>query len=182
MGLRSRAVRGRHSQNRVMTQKTILIRSEPTFIVPMTRDEIDVLILCATSHYDRQCQLMAQPFRGPGTRNGTLVVWKQSVESSLSFAPGETPTVPATFRDLDRCLKLLERPPMDTLNEPQRAAIRTLRGAFTQALQDANVLIQSWAGKSVYQDAADVEPTTAPTFSGGPTSALTTPRRGLGAR
>lgn len=163
-----------------MSQKTILIRSEPTFIVPMTRDEIDVLILCATRHYDRQCQLMAQPFRGPGTRNGVLVVWKQSIDASLSFAPDETPTVPASFRDLDRCLKLLEHPPEDTLNEPQRAAIQTLRGAFTQAMQDANVLIQNWTGKSVYQDAANVE--SAPTFSGGRTSALTSPRRGLGVR
>lgn len=160
--------------------KTIQIRSTPTFIVPMTAAEVAVLKLCADHHYDRTCQLMNQPFKGPGTRNGLLVIWQQNVESSLMFDPNDTPTVSASFKDLDLCLKVMERPPLEKLNDEQKSLLRALSGAFHRALQDANQMALQWTGQSVYESPS-VAPTPSTAFSA-PTDALTTPRRSPGMR
>lgn len=85
----------------------IEVTFQPVFHLPLTHD--DTLLLCdlAAKHYDLACQQA-------GAIGGFLYGWQNRLYPNTE--PQET-TVPATWREIDLTLKVLERRPLLALHE-----------------------------------------------------------------
>ena len=106
------------------------IRSVPRFEFELTREQLVMLTRASTLHYDATCRSLSGPWQ-PGTSAGLLVGWNNIKQSGHLCPEWDPPTLEATWRELDLCLKCMEFPLPDRAYEKER--VRTTL-AFRQMM------------------------------------------------
>jgi hypothetical protein len=119
----------------------------PRFALPLSTDDVALLMKLSARHYDGTCRQASQDGAFPG-QFGLLCRWKRMLDSYV--AENEPPQpVTGEFRELDLCLKIMEDPGPFAPEEAER--LSTLRLAFGGALRLANEVRPSW--KAQYDSA-----------------------------
>lgn len=105
------------------------IRGVPEFEFKLTTVQLDILLACASAHYDHTCKAAAAV-------GGVVYGWR-----NMTIMPAESLPVWATYRDLDLALKILEN--LSVLDRGQRETARSLATSFHVALRAGNRLAAS---------------------------------------
>jgi hypothetical protein len=106
------------------------IVGKPQFFFELSKEQLEVLTLCAASHYDGVCQSSAK-------QGGFIHGWNNYAQD----ADGKI-EVSANWRGLDTCCKILEN--FHMLTEPQRVLCFTLAGCFRRAMIESNEQVKPW--------------------------------------
>lgn len=118
----------------------IELRARIEFYVPLTEQNIDLLMNLSAAHYDGTC-------KAAGAIGGFIYGWKNA---ATWWREGKTPKedqrVHARFDDLDICLKIMEWPTASLVDdEPEvKAALARMRKHFLGALRLANEKYSEW--------------------------------------
>lgn len=130
----------------------IEIRGMPTFRFRIPKEDIEVLMLFATRHYDWKCKAAAMKV-GEAKENGILIQWlntyawyepTQELRSKAGKEPAELPSFSATMDDLDTLLKITEVMYNPGHNDAENAIAWKYHFAFKRALTRASDLYSTW--------------------------------------
>lgn len=129
----------------------IELRAKVEFYVPVTEQDIDLLMTLSAAHYDDTC-------KAAGTIGGFIYGWKNHANTwQMLDTPLSDRKVRASFSDLDLCLKIMEWPAVYMFDtDPEaKGAIARMRKHFLGALRLANEKYSEW--QTTYEPSPSTE-------------------------
>lgn len=113
----------------------ITLNASAKFVIKISDDEIDVLLICSDHHYDGVCNAAGRP-----GSEGFITKWKKMKKTYEDL--GIEIDLAATFRDLDCSCKILEVSAMcersGLISKEQQLISLSLQSKMTRAMQRAN--------------------------------------------
>lgn len=99
------------------------IHSIPRFEFELTEAQVSMLVTASALHYDYTCRSLSMDPRNSFTRGGPeglLVGWHNIQQGAIEYPECGPPTLEATWRELDLCLKCMESPLPNRQYEQER--------------------------------------------------------------
>jgi hypothetical protein len=129
----------------------IEVTGHPKFYLPLTRNQIAMLMKLASTHYDRTCRdagsLGGMTFINPP---GFLRIWDSSIEVSTKLSAEyddpasakQAPTVEASWGQIDTCMKIMES--VLGLTPEQTQLRNSLSRVFSELLVATGAAVGNW--------------------------------------